>query len=99
MVATAEILPDNPLELTTKVPLMCCAEQVLLIDRASPTSIILVCGACDTNATATDVRPKGMRSKKSFLKNRQRVRRAMKQTLEDLIDRFNYRVITGTDQP
>ena len=98
MVASAtEILPDNPLELTEKVIMFCCPGQILLIGRASPTRLFLKCGKCGTSAEATEVRPKNMRSSKSFLKNRKRIRRAMKASMEDLIGRFNFRVITGTD--
>jgi hypothetical protein len=97
MVAEPDILPDNPLDLTEEKPLVCCAEQILLIDRDSPTTLILKCGACGENAVAYEGQPKNMRKGKGFLKNRRRVRRAMKKTLEDLIDRFNFRVITGTD--
>lgn len=96
VVAIVDPLPDDGMELTDKRPVPCCDTPSIVVDRHSPVSLVMRCESCGSQATAREVSV-GDLSGKTFQKRRKRLVSAMRQTLETLIERFNYKVITGEE--
>jgi len=87
------VLTENALDLVDKVPINCCAVSDVNIDPVRPGVLRMSCRSC---ALSVEVKVKETPlRKKNILKRRETILRDMVQALENLIERWNYLVITG----
>ena len=90
-------LPDNALDLTSKKALSCCDWPHVEIDRAADGMVIMRCHACGKVVQVKSWI--GRVRRKNRIKTRQRDRRQMADLVDELIHRWNIKVITGLDEP